>query len=82
VEICNNNVWGTVCDDFWGTPDVQVVCRQLGFASEGILQLCSGMKIAACHPTLADQKHQMSGQRLTCQDKISEQIKVTSVLVG
>lgn len=35
VEICNTNIWGTVCDDFWGTPDAQVACRQLGFASTG-----------------------------------------------
>jgi len=35
VEICNNNVWGTVCDDFWGNVDAQVACRQLGFISTG-----------------------------------------------
>lgn len=36
VEICNTNVWGTVCDDFWGAPDAQVACRQLGFSATGM----------------------------------------------
>ena len=41
VELCNSNAWGTVCDDLWGLPDGNVVCRQLGFGSATSAPCCA-----------------------------------------
>ena len=44
VEVCNNNVWGTVCDDFWGNVDARVACRQLGLPFSGNYKMTSNFK--------------------------------------
>ena len=35
VEVCLSQRWGTVNGDGWSSVDTQVVCRQLGYPTEG-----------------------------------------------
>ena len=34
VEICYNNIYGTICDDHWNKLDAQVICAQANLSSE------------------------------------------------
>ena len=36
VEICIGGQWGTVCDNGWDSRDAEVVCRHLGFGTNGM----------------------------------------------
>ena len=40
VEICFNETWGTITDDFWSYNDGKIICRQLGYSDQGILLFC------------------------------------------
>ena len=36
VEVCQNGIWGSVCTSQWSVSNTRVLCRELGFESEGI----------------------------------------------
>ena len=35
VEVCDKETWQSVCDDGWGNVQAEVVCRELGFPTQG-----------------------------------------------
>ena len=34
VQVCQNQAWGTVCDDHWGNVDASVAWRQLSYSGQ------------------------------------------------
>ena len=54
VEFCNDNTWGTVCDDSWDTADAVVVCRQLGFSVTGAVPFSNATFGQGTGPILLD----------------------------
>ena len=39
LEVCINQVWGTVCSLSWDSTEIKVACRQLGYQELGMLSL-------------------------------------------
>ena len=36
LEICENNIWGSIAGMAWGDTNAAVVCAELGFSRQGI----------------------------------------------
>lgn len=49
VEICHNGLWGTVCHDHWDDTDAGIVCKQLGYGTEGRRHYMQSMKLIVEH---------------------------------
>lgn len=53
LEICNNNQWGTICDDQFDADSANVACRQLGHSDTGKLCLLVPFICKVCYYTLS-----------------------------
>ena len=41
IEVCANNIWGSICGDGFDFTDAYVVCKELGLGVSGILIICT-----------------------------------------
>lgn len=47
LEICNNELWGTVCSERIDRTTAMVACRELGYNTPGV-QLIIGLQTLCC----------------------------------
>ena len=46
LEVCINQVWGTVCGRYWSSQDSSIACRQLGHQALGtciVINCCNNL---------------------------------------
>ena len=39
VEICQDGIWGSVCNISWDYTEAGVLCTQLGYGTEGTMDI-------------------------------------------
>ena len=53
MEVCVNEVWGSVCDSGWDRTDAHIICQQLGHPELGMeAQIYAIVIIDHCFLTL------------------------------